>query len=88
MNPEGSSGDRPPGVDKVDGKRRRGAQLTPAHRLIVEQSDREEGLWYKTIIRKFPNYGFTEQGLRSAAERLRNTGALGRKGGAAESEAG
>ena len=68
-------------MDKVDGKRRLGAQLTPAQRLVAELSVHEEGLGYKAIIRKFPNYGPKEQGLRSAVERLRDTGALGRKEG-------
>ena len=81
MNAGGSSGDRPSGVGEIDGMRRRGAQLTSAQRVIIEQSVREEGLGYKAILRKFPNYGFTEQGPRSAAERLQNTGALGRKEG-------
>ena len=81
MNSEGSSGDRPAGVGEVGGKRSRGAQLSPAQREIIEQCVREEGLGYKAILRKFPTYGFTEQGLKSAVERLRNTGTLDRKEG-------
>ena len=70
---------------KTDGKRTRGEALTPAQKEIIYRCVRDAGekdkMGYKAILKRYPEMGFTEQGLKAACRRLKDTGTLDRKSG-------
>ena len=68
---------------KVTGKRTRGEMLTTAQKEIIYRCVRgaDEKTGYKAIMTRYPEMGFTEQGLKSACRRVKATGAIDRKSG-------
>ena len=62
-------------------KRKRGTSYNAAQMEIIRKSHVEEGMGYRKIVKKFPNYGFTEQGVKTACVRIKETGSVSRKEG-------
>ena len=62
-------------------KRAKNVKYTSAQKELVKKCVLEEGLGYKAILKKFPDWGFNEYGLRTMVERIRSTGTIFRKEG-------
>ena len=62
------------------GQKRQGS-YTEAQIAIIKKAHVEDGLGYRKICKLFPGFGLTENGVKGAIKRYRETGAFDRKAG-------
>ena len=62
-------------------KRKRGAPYNAAHIGAIRRPAWRKERGYRRVAKKLPNYGFTEQGAKTACARIKETGSGSRKEG-------